>query len=179
MRSDGGLRTAAPRGRTRREQRMRASLHSAIRPPAGRTSPGGERNRRRGPASSVCPHSLTCRDQFCHCSSPPPSGVEVALTLRGCKSLLPARTRSTGFVPFVRFGPGARTKGERACEVPAPLSHIGSSSRVPLRGPAPAPGRHWLRYLCPTRATPCPVLIFTCARTSQGGSRDAAGAVGG
>jgi hypothetical protein len=37
---------------------------------------------------------------------PPPSGVGVALTLRGCKSPPPARTRSPAFVPFVRFGPG-------------------------------------------------------------------------
>jgi hypothetical protein len=40
---------------------------------------------------------------------PPPSGVGVALTLRGCKSPPPARTRPPAFVPFVRFGPGART----------------------------------------------------------------------
>src|SRR5438128_116745 len=63
---------------------------------------------------------------------------------------------------------------------PAPLSHIGSGTCVSLFGPAPAPGRHWLRHLCPTGSTTYhPILIFTCAHTSQGGSRSAYGALGG
>src|ERR1700683_1215534 len=39
----------------------------------------------------------------------------------------------------------------RRCESSVGLSHSGSGTSFALFGPAPAPGRHWLRYLCPPR----------------------------
>src|SRR5919201_3360545 len=50
-------------------------------------------------------------------------------------------------------------------ESSAPLSHIGSRRCASLCDPAPAPGRQWLRYLCPTETGTCGhALIFTCAQ---------------
>src|SRR5215216_5763425 len=61
-----------------------------------------------GPTRGHSPGRPTCDVRVLTAfPSPPPSGVEVALTLRGCKSFLPVRTRPPAFVPFVRFGPGA------------------------------------------------------------------------
>jgi hypothetical protein len=79
----------------------------------------------------------------------------------------------------VRFLPGAPSGTDGRCESSAPLSRIGFSSSVSLRDPASAPGRHRLRYLCPSRSTCWPLLIFTCAQANQRGSRDAFGAIGG
>jgi hypothetical protein len=60
------------------------------------------------PAVRAHPNTLTCgAGVLTGFPPPPPSGVGVALTLRGCKSPPPARTQPA-FVPFVRFGPGAR-----------------------------------------------------------------------
>ena len=72
-----------------------------------------------------------------------------------------------------------RDEAAGQCEGSAPLSHIGSGTCVSPRDPAPAPGRHWLRDLCPTRSMSWSVLVLTWARSSQGGSRDAHGAIGG
>ena len=68
----------------------------------------------------------------------------------------------------VRILPAPPNRSARPCEVPAPPSHFGSGTCVPLPGPAPAPGRHWLRHLCLTRSTSCSSLIFTCAQPGQG-----------
>jgi hypothetical protein len=66
-----------------------------------------------------------------------------------------------------------------ACESSVPLSHFGSGTRVSLFGPASDPGRHWLRYLCPTNSTDLSHhLIFTWPQPSQGGSGHAGGAFG-
>jgi hypothetical protein len=42
-------------------------------------------------------------------------GDSSPFTPRGCTSLLPPRTRSNAFVPFVRFGPGARREILESC----------------------------------------------------------------
>jgi hypothetical protein len=66
------------------------------------------------------------------------------------------------------------------CVSSALLSHIGFGTCVSLPGPASAPGRQWLRYLCPTESTGSSnPLTFTCAQSSQGGSAHAGGAFGG
>src|SRR5919106_2707926 len=58
------------------------------------------------------------------------------------------------------------------CESPAPLSHIGFGTCVPLFDRAPAPGRQWL-YLCPTESPSLgPNEVMTCAQPSQGGGSD-------
>jgi len=76
------------------------------------------------------------------------------------------KPRVAGSIPA-----GGTRSDQRKCESSTRLSHIGSGSAVSLRDTAPAPGRHWLRYLCPTGTTHGCVLIFTCALASQGGSR--------
>jgi hypothetical protein len=73
-----------------------------------------------------------------------------------------------------------RAARRRACESPVPLSHIGSGTCVSLLDPAPAPGRQWLRYLCPTNSMGCgSTQVITCAHPSQGGRGHAGGAFDG
>ena len=59
------------------------------------------------------------------------------------------------------------------CESSAPLSHNGSGTCAPCGDPASAPGRHWLRYVCPSAST-----LLTSAQPSQGGAHVAGGVDG-
>jgi hypothetical protein len=51
---------------------------------------------------------------------------------------------------------GPQRRQQPLCEGSAPLSHSGSGTCVSPFDPAPAPGRQWLRHLCPTVPPPVP-----------------------
>jgi hypothetical protein len=63
------------------------------------------------------------------------------------------------------------------CESSVGLSHSGSGTRVSLLGPAPAAGRHWLRYLCRTRSIArADGLTLAGCHPSPGGRHGTSGA---
>ena len=78
--------------------------------------------------------------------------------------------------PGVRIPSAPQLHGCNSCASPVPLSHIGFGCCVSLSDPAPAPGRQWLRYLCPSNSTESAhPLTFTCPQPRQGGSADVGG----
>ena len=106
------------------------------------------------------------------------SAGPVPLRVERCR--WPKRLDQTHNPSVAGSSPARPTMSDQGfCEVPVPLSHIGSSTCVPLFAPAPPPGRRWLRHVCPTRSTSRSSLIFTWVQPAQGGSGDAAGAVRG
>jgi hypothetical protein len=83
-----------------------------------------------------------------------------------CRLVTPTRKPSTcgyffGFRPVRTTELWPTESGPTECEGSAPLSHSGSGTCVSLFDPAPAPGRQWLRHLCPAGSTTGPVLIFS------------------
>jgi hypothetical protein len=79
-----------------------------------------------------------------------------------------------------KMGAQNASRPRENCESSVALSHTGSGTSVPQSNPAPAPGRQWLRHLCPTKSTTSdPEGVITCAQPSQGGPRHAGGAFDG
>ena len=59
---------------------------------------------------------------------------------------------------------GPTCEAAARCESPVGLSHNGSGTSVPLSDPASAPGRQWLRHLCPTNSSFLGRLVRSPAR---------------
>lgn len=90
--------------------------------------------------------------------------LEAKLQVRASFHLAIVSTNALGKQPSATFWP------HRYVEVRHLLSHSGSCVR--LCDPAPALGRHWLRYLCPTNSMSLSrVCVITCAHSSRGGRR--------
>jgi hypothetical protein len=155
----GGLPATAP-GSDRTAERRTAVVAD------GAVSSG----QRRPTCGSLRAADLQVSD-YVHVSRPDGAHAPRSYVASSCTNVL------HGFRPFRPVRAGGTASRGAACEGSAPLSHIGSGTCVPLCGPASAHERQWLRYLCLTRSTSRPVLIFTSAQQSEGGSRDACGAV--